>query len=54
MQDLEACKENAVKAARLFPDHGDTQQNLLIIKIYLKEFDDDEMENIYDKVDKYP
>ncbi len=53
MQDLEACKENAVKAARLFPDHGDTQQNLLIIKIYLKEFDDDEMENIYDKVDKY-
>ncbi len=53
MQDLEACKENAVKAAELFPDHGDTQQNLLIIKIYLNEFDDEEMENIYNKVDKY-
>ena len=53
MQDLKACKENALKAAQLFPDHGDSQQNLLIIKIYLREFDDDQMEIIYNKVDQY-
>ena len=52
LQDLETCKMNAAKAATIFPNNGEVQQNLLIIKIYLNEYDE-EMEEIYSKVDNY-
>ena len=52
VQDLKGCKENAIKAAVKFPNNGEAQQNLLIAKIYLNEYDD-EIEEVYKKVDSY-
>jgi len=53
LEDLQASKANAIIASEKFPENGESQLHLLIVKIYLNEYDDPEMDQIYTKVDNY-
>lgn len=52
LQDIDGFKENAKKAALLFPENGESQLQYMVLKVWINEFDD-EINEIYKKVELY-